>query len=82
MSAELTSPFARCDRQEQAALVAFLERQSQVLGSLDRPLVWDVLQGQRDLSLVDFGCGDGSYLDALVRGAPRAMFAAVGGRHR
>jgi hypothetical protein len=39
MSAELTSPFARCDRQEQAALREFLERQSQVLGSLDRLLV-------------------------------------------
>ena len=79
MSAELTSPFARCDGQEQAVLLEFLERQSQVLGGLDRPLVWEVLQGRRDLSLVDFGCGDGSYLEALVRGAPRTMFAAVVG---
>lgn len=79
MSAELTSPFALCEGQEHAALLEFLERQSQVLGGLDRPLVWDVLQGKRDLNLVDFGCGDGSYLEALVNGAPKGIFAAVGG---
>lgn len=75
----LTSPFAVCAGDGQAPLLHFLEQQTEVLGAVDRPLALDLLKGRRDLRLLDFGCGEGSYLQALVKSAPTGSFAEVCG---
>lgn len=79
MAQEHRSQFAASQSKNKSALLDFLEKQTEVLGAVDRQLIWDCLQGRANLRVIDFGCGDGSYLESLVTGAPEGMFAGVCG---
>ena len=70
MTEHPTSPFAVAHSSNAPALLQFLEHQSEVLGAVDRQLLWEALAGMQGLKLVDFGCGEGSYLASLIQGAP------------
>ena len=77
MTEHPTSPFAVAHSSNAPALLQFLEHQTEVLGAVDRQHVWEALVGMKGLKVVDFGCGEGSYLSSLIQGAPTDLFAEV-----